>query len=120
MEVDRGDVRGAEGRAAEQGPDRARAARLGERLARFGSGRSVLGSRDVRVSVEQSVGGEDRPRTRAERVAELGDFLGTVIAGIYEGIQNGAADNPSHYRAAAGRDHQSWAAYFDQLKASRS
>ncbi|MEM6571318.1 MAG: SDR family oxidoreductase [Planctomycetota bacterium] len=57
---------------------------------------------------------------RAERVAELGDFLGTVIAGIYEGIQNGAADNPSHYRAAAGRDHQSWAAYFDQLKASRS
>jgi NAD(P)H dehydrogenase (quinone) len=54
---------------------------------------------------------------REERIAELGEFLGTVIAGIYEGIRNGAANNESHYCQAAGREHQSWQAYFDQLKA---
>jgi NAD(P)H dehydrogenase (quinone) len=53
---------------------------------------------------------------RQERIAELGEFLGTVIAGIYEGIRNGAANNESHYREAAGREHQSWQAYFDALK----
>jgi NAD(P)H dehydrogenase (quinone) len=53
---------------------------------------------------------------REERVAELGDFLGTVIAGIYEGIRNGASDNQSHFARAAGREHQSWRAFFDQLK----
>lgn len=55
---------------------------------------------------------------RAERVAELGDFLGTVIAGIYEGILLGASHNPSHYQQAAGRAHQSWDNYFQQLKSS--
>ena len=53
---------------------------------------------------------------RRERVAELGEFLGGVIAGIYEGIRQGAADNESHFATVAGRDHQSWAAYFDALK----
>lgn len=53
---------------------------------------------------------------RQERIAELGEFLGTVIEGIYEGIRNGAANNESHYREAAGREHQSWQAYFDALK----
>lgn len=57
---------------------------------------------------------------RQERVAELGDFLGGVIAGIYEGIRNGAADNESHFAAAAGRDHQGWAEYFGTLKSSAS
>lgn len=52
---------------------------------------------------------------RQDRVAELGEFLGTVIAGIYEGIRNGAAGNESHYNLAAGRDHQSWQDYFDEL-----
>ena len=52
---------------------------------------------------------------RAERVAELGEFLGTVIAGIYEGIREGWADNPSHYHVAAGRPHQSWPDYFATL-----
>jgi len=42
----------------------------------------------------------------AERKAELGDFLGTVIAGIYEGIRNGAFDVPSDFMQAAGRPHQ--------------
>lgn len=54
---------------------------------------------------------------REERVAELGEFLGGVIAGIYEGIRKGAADNESHFAAAAGREHQSWAEYFGALKA---
>jgi len=56
---------------------------------------------------------------REERIAELGEFLGTVIAGIYEGIRNGASNNESHYRIAVGRSHQSWQAYFDALKVNK-
>ncbi|QXP79501.1 MULTISPECIES: SDR family oxidoreductase [Winogradskyella] len=44
---------------------------------------------------------------RADRIAELGEFLGTIIAGIYEGIKNGANDVPSDYEKAAGRVHKS-------------
>ncbi len=55
---------------------------------------------------------------REERMAELGDFLGTIIAGIYQGIRNGHADNPSHYLQAAGRPHKSWPDYFSTLKYS--
>ncbi|MFN3192341.1 MAG: SDR family oxidoreductase [Aureliella sp.] len=55
---------------------------------------------------------------RNDRIAELGDFLGTVIAGIYEGILEGAVANESHYATAAGREHQGWRAYFDDLKRS--
>jgi NAD(P)H dehydrogenase (quinone) len=53
---------------------------------------------------------------REERIAELGEFLGNVIAGIYEGISNGAADNESHFALAAGSKHQDWQSYFNQLK----
>lgn len=53
---------------------------------------------------------------REDRIAELGEFLGSVISGIYEGIRNGASNNESHFVQAAGRDHQSWASYFDGLK----
>ncbi|TWU08963.1 Quinone oxidoreductase 2 [Symmachiella macrocystis] len=53
---------------------------------------------------------------RAERIAELGEFMGSVIAGIYEGIRNGAANNESQFAMAAGRNHQSWPEYFDELK----
>ncbi|WP_024480446.1 SDR family oxidoreductase [Cellulophaga baltica] len=42
-----------------------------------------------------------------ERKKALGDFMGTVIAGIYEGIRNGANDVPSDYVRAAGRPHKS-------------
>ena len=42
-----------------------------------------------------------------ERVEELGDFIGTVIAGIYEGIKNGVNDVPSDFKKAAGRPHKS-------------
>lgn len=52
---------------------------------------------------------------RDDRVSKLGDFMGTVIAGIYEGIRKGANDNPSDYAAAAGRDHQTWDEYFEGL-----
>jgi NAD(P)H dehydrogenase (quinone) len=53
---------------------------------------------------------------RKERIAELGEFLGTVIAGIYQGIQEGKADNPSHYFDAAGREHESWQTYFSNIQ----
>ena len=53
---------------------------------------------------------------RVLRVAELGEFIGTVIAGIYEGIREGKVDNPSHYFEAAGREHQSWPAYFENIR----
>ena len=42
-----------------------------------------------------------------ERKKELGDFLGTVIAGIYEGINKGANDVHSDYEKAANRAHKS-------------
>lgn len=54
---------------------------------------------------------------KADRIAELGEFIGTVIAGIYQGIRNGALDNPSDYEAATGRPHQSWDDYFGALAA---
>lgn len=50
-----------------------------------------------------------------DRQAELGDFLGTVIAGIYEGIRNGAANQESQFAQVAGRKHQSWDDYFQQF-----
>ncbi|WP_338020197.1 SDR family oxidoreductase [Rhodopirellula sp. P2] len=56
---------------------------------------------------------------RDDRTKELGEFLGNIIAGIYEGIRNGAANNESQFAQAAGREHQSWESYFDGLK-SRS
>lgn len=57
---------------------------------------------------------------REERIAELGEFLGTIIAGIYQGILEGKADNPSHYLQAAGREHQSWPQYFAELKSNQA
>lgn len=53
---------------------------------------------------------------RAERIAELGAFLGNVIAGIYKGIRNGAANNDKHVALVAGRDHESWQDYFGGLR----
>lgn len=44
---------------------------------------------------------------KKERQAALGEFLGTIIAGIYEGIRNGANNVPSDFEKAAGRAHQS-------------
>lgn len=53
---------------------------------------------------------------RAERIDELGEFMGTVIAGIYEGIRKGALDNPSDFEAAVGRSHQKWDANFQSIR----
>lgn len=53
---------------------------------------------------------------RAERTAELGEFIGTVIAGIYQGIRDGALDNPSDYQSATGRSHRNWDDYFRSLR----
>ena len=41
-----------------------------------------------------------------ERKAALGDFLGTVIGGIYEGISTGAFDINPDFEIAAGRPHK--------------
>ena len=53
---------------------------------------------------------------RQDRINELGQFMGTVVAGIYEQISIGAMDNNSDFAKAAGREHIGWADYFDQLK----
>ncbi|MFA9388347.1 MAG: NAD(P)H-binding protein [Prolixibacteraceae bacterium] len=45
-----------------------------------------------------------------------GEFLGTVIAGIYTKIRKGEFHIPSDFEAAAGRKHVSWDAYFSALK----
>ena len=42
-----------------------------------------------------------------ERKSALGDFIGTVIAGIYEGIKNGSNNVLSDFELAAGRPHKS-------------
>jgi NAD(P)H dehydrogenase (quinone) len=55
---------------------------------------------------------------RNDRIAELGEFLGTIIAGIYQGIREGKADNPSHFSEAAGRYHMSWQTYFANIAAA--
>ncbi|EMI22970.1 nucleoside-diphosphate-sugar epimerase [Rhodopirellula maiorica SM1] len=52
---------------------------------------------------------------REDRAAELGEFIGNIIAGIYEGIRNGALNNESHFEKATGRPHQSWDQYFRRL-----
>ncbi|GGZ25655.1 NAD(P)-dependent oxidoreductase [Echinicola pacifica] len=52
----------------------------------------------------------------AERKQELGDFLGTIIAGIYEGIRNGANEVPSDFSKAAGTPHQSPKAMVESFK----
>jgi NAD(P)H dehydrogenase (quinone) len=52
---------------------------------------------------------------REERVAELGEFIGNVIAGVYSGIRQGALDNESQYDQAAGRPHQTWDEYFRRI-----
>lgn len=52
---------------------------------------------------------------RNERIAELGEFYGDIIAGIYDGINKGAFNNPSQFSEAAGREHISWNEYFSSL-----
>ena len=51
-----------------------------------------------------------------DRTAELGPFIGEIIAGIYDGIRLGAYDTPGDYEAVTGRPHQGWGDYFRTLK----
>lgn len=44
-----------------------------------------------------------------------GEFLGTIVAGIYEKIRNGEFFMRSDYEAAAGRKHVEWGSYFEQI-----
>ncbi|QIZ78936.1 SDR family oxidoreductase [Ferrimonas lipolytica] len=53
---------------------------------------------------------------RLHCMQELGDFIGNVVGGIYQGIRAGKSNNPSDFEQAAGRPHQSWSAYFSELK----
>ncbi|MDB6178724.1 SDR family oxidoreductase [Paracoccus sp. Z330] len=52
----------------------------------------------------------------ADRSAELGPFFGEIIGGIYEGIRQGAFDNPSDFELVFGRPHQTWDDYFAGLR----
>ncbi|PHI18511.1 NAD(P)-dependent oxidoreductase [Lewinellaceae bacterium SD302] len=56
----------------------------------------------------------------AERKAELGEFIGTVIAGIYEGIRNGENDLPSDFARATGRPHLKPLAMIEQIAADKT
>ena len=51
-----------------------------------------------------------------ERKAELGDFFGTVIAGIYNGIKIGVNDVHSDFEKAAGRPHKSTLEIMQEFK----
>ncbi|MBT8418858.1 MAG: NAD(P)H-binding protein [Silicimonas sp.] len=51
----------------------------------------------------------------ADRTAELGDFIGPIIGGIYDSIRLAAYDRPGDFEAVTGRPHQSWDAYFSSL-----
>ncbi len=47
-----------------------------------------------------------------------GEFLGKVIAGIYDKIRNGEFHIQSNFKAAAGRKHLEWTDYFNSLQQS--
>lgn len=51
-----------------------------------------------------------------ERKAELGEFLGGVIAAIYGSIRRGDFDVDSDFETATGRPHMSWEEYFQRLQ----
>jgi NAD(P)H dehydrogenase (quinone) len=53
---------------------------------------------------------------KKERIEELGEFIGTVITGIYEGIQNGVNDLSSDFEKAAGRPHKTPIEMIQEIK----
>ncbi len=56
---------------------------------------------------------------KTERIAALGDFIGTVIAGIYEGIKSGANDVASDFEQATGRPHKPTMEMIERFKAKK-
>ncbi len=55
-----------------------------------------------------------------ERKKALGDFLGTIIGGIYAGIRNGYFNPPSDFEKAAGRPHKSTEEIIREYKAKHN
>lgn len=55
-----------------------------------------------------------------DRKTELGEFMGTVIGGIYEGIRTGAFDVESDFFKATGRQHKSLLEMMKEFKESKS
>ncbi len=55
---------------------------------------------------------------RKQRVEELGEHLGNIIVGIYDGIHKDSFDVQSDYVKATGRPHIAWVDYFSQLGAN--
>ena len=55
-----------------------------------------------------------------ERKAQLGEFIGTIIAGIYHGIEKGVNDVPSDFQKAAGRAHKSTIELMRDFKEKKS
>ncbi len=53
-----------------------------------------------------------------ERKEVLGDFMGTIIAGIYEGIKIGVNDVSSDFEKAAGRPHKTPVEMIEAIKNS--
>ena len=51
-----------------------------------------------------------------DRIRAHGEFFGTIIAGIYEGILKGAFDISSDFKSAAGRDHLSLRVMAEQYR----
>jgi len=51
---------------------------------------------------------------KRDRINELGEFMGTVIAGIYEQIAISAMNNQSDFAKIVGREHMSWTEYFNK------
>jgi len=51
-----------------------------------------------------------------DRIAAHGEVFGTIIAGIYEGIRNGAFEVASDYLIVTGREHISAAEYINWYK----
>lgn len=54
-----------------------------------------------------------------DRKDELGDFMGTIIGGIYEGIRNGSFNVKSDFEQAAGRPHKSVLEMITKFKKSQ-
>lgn len=75
----------------------------------------LVGFMNQALGTEMTYEFVDPERFRQDRIAEIGDFYGTVVAGIYEAIAAGAFDNESDFHAATGREHVSWPDVFSKI-----
>lgn len=75
----------------------------------------LVGFMNQALGTEMTYEFVDPERFKEDRIAEIGDFYGTVVAGIYEAIVAGAFDNESEFQAATGREHVSWPEVFSKI-----